>query len=215
MRTFYHSFILVGILFFSYFVFVKNPNLIKTPEGIQNNTEEKVNKIKPTISPIKLVKPTETHTNNSEDLWGVARQIDEHTWTLRIGEDSRMTTKEELLDALNNYRGLQGSRSLTWDNNLTAFAQGRADYFNKIKKLDGHKGFEAYLSNEDNVRALGYSSYGENSSSGYKLIGVHLIEWVYAADKDHNDNQLDPSWTHVGIGINGTETDLIFAKDRI
>jgi len=38
---------------------------------------------------------------------------------------------------------------------------------------------------------------------------------MYAADKDHNQNQLEPRWTHVGIGIDGVATCLIFGKDKI
>jgi len=145
--------------------------------------------------------------------WGVAKQLDAHTWTLRVGQDSRMATAGEILDALNLYRQQHGSAPLAWDNNLTVFAKERADYFNQIGKLDDHAGFDSYVSNADNVRQkLNFYHLGENSSIGYKLLGVHLIEWVYAADAGHNMNQLNPAWTHVGIGVSGTATDLIFGQ---
>jgi uncharacterized protein YkwD len=64
--------------------------------------------------------------------------------------------------------------------------------------------------NNDGFGKLGFSSLGENSSYGYLLEGVHLIEWVYAGDAPHDNNQLNSEWSHVGIGVNGTATDLIF-----
>ncbi len=144
--------------------------------------------------------------------WGVATQIDAHTWTMKVGFDSRMATPKEILDALNNYRSIHGSGYLAWDDNLAAFAQERADYFNRIKSTDEHAGFNDYLNNPDNVRKLNFYTLGENSSYGFQLLGVHLIEWMYAGDSAHNDNQLNPAWTHVGIGVSGTATDLIFGK---
>jgi hypothetical protein len=56
---------------------------------------------------------------------------------------------------------------------------------------------------------------GENSGYGSKLIGVHLIEWVYAADPAHNANQLDKQWSHVGIGIEGLGVVFIFGGSKI
>jgi len=55
---------------------------------------------------------------------------------------------------------------------------------------------------------------GENISYGYRLEGVHLIEWMYAGDKPHDDNQLDSKWDHVGIGVKETATCIIFATAR-
>jgi hypothetical protein len=43
---------------------------------------------------------------------------------------------------------------------------------------------------------------------------VHLIEWVYAGDKPHNDNQLSSKWSAVGIGISGSATDLVFGGSK-
>lgn len=147
--------------------------------------------------------------------WGVAKQIDENTWTMKVGEDARMSTTQELFEALNNYRQRHGVGRLSLDANLSKFAQDRAQTFSKLGKLDGHAGFLDYVKDENNIKKLGFWGVGENSSSGYQMLGVHLIEWIYAADKPHNDNQLDPSWTHVGIGISETATDLIFGKSKM
>jgi uncharacterized protein YkwD len=154
------------------------------------------------------IMPSPTPDN---EQWGVAKQVSEHTWTIKVKPDEQMTTPQELFEALNNYRKTKGVNPLTWNEKLAAYAQLRADYFASISKIDEHAGFKEYLKNDDNFVKLGFGSLGENSSWGYRLTGVHLIEWVYAADSAHDNNQLDSEWTHVGIGINGTGTDLIFA----
>jgi len=147
--------------------------------------------------------------------WGVAEQIDAVTWTMRINQDEKMGTPNEILEALNKYRNIHGSRPLEWNQKLADYATSRAKYFMEIKALDSHKGFEEKLKDEGGFKDLGFWGLGENASFGYRLEAVHLIEWMYAADKPHNDNQLDNSWTHVGIGIDGVSTVLIFGKHKI
>lgn len=156
--------------------------------------------------------PSNSGSNNASDPWGVAKQVSEHTWTMKIGMDPAMATPQEILDALNAYRQLHGSGNLAWDNNLGTYAQSRAEYFNKIGNIDEHKGFMEFTSDINNLKQLNFYYLGENSSYGYKMTGTHLIEWIYAGDKPHDDNQLNPQWTHVGVGVSGTETDLIFGK---
>jgi uncharacterized protein YkwD len=148
----------------------------------------------------------------SNQDWGVAKQLGDHTWTLQVGMDDRMATPKEIMDALNYYRQKKGASALAWDDNLGKFAQLRADYFNQTGKLDEHKGFSDYVNNGDNLKQLNFYHLGENSSLGYQLIGVHLIEWVFAADPAHDGNQLNSSWTHVGVGASGTSVDLIFGE---
>jgi len=147
--------------------------------------------------------------------WGVAQQIDEHTWTLRIKQDEKMGTPRETFEALNKYRQVHGSRVLEWNDKLTEYANSRAKFFTSINSVDKHKGFADKLKDEEGFKDLGFWGLGENASYGYKLEGVHLIEWMYASDKDHNDNQLDNTWTHVGIGIDGVATAIIFGKHKI
>ena len=154
--------------------------------------------------------PVFQNSNSDNSQWGVAKQISEHTWTLKIGNDDRMATPKEILDALNNYRQRHGSGYIAWDDNLAIFAQSRADYFNQRGNIDEHAGFNQYINSPDNH--FGFRAMGENSSIGYKVLGVHLIEWIYAADSAHNANQLDAKWTHVGIGVSGTATDLVFGQ---
>lgn len=147
------------------------------------------------------------------NAWGVANQTGEHSWTMNIGSDPKMTTPQELYEALNNYRRVQGRSTLGWNDNLAKFAQSRAEEQAKAGKSDVHAGFNSYVSNPDNLRNLGFWAVGENSSYGFVLSGVHFIEWTYAGDKPHNDNQLDPSWTNVGVGVSGVVTDIIFGHN--
>lgn len=168
----------------------------------------------PSASPLPKPKNTQVKQQVRDDgePWGVAKQIDEHTWTMKIGEDAKMATPQEVFNALNDYRVTHGSNRLEWDDRLAVYGTTRAKYFTSIKALDGHKGFVEYTNNPDNLRTLGYWSVGENSSFGYRVSGVHLIEWVYAGDEPHNKNQLNPNWTRVGVGIDGESSDLIFAR---
>jgi len=154
-------------------------------------------------------------SNQDDEEWGIAKQVSTHSWTMKIVLDDKMATPQEILEALNNYRRQHQREALTWDNNLANFAQKRAAYFTYIGKTDEHSGFIDYTNNIENVKTLGFWSLGENSSYGYRMEGVHLIEWVYAADEGHNNNQLDSNWTHVGIGVDGNQTDILFGGDRM
>lgn len=166
---------------------------------------------KPTLTPTPIiVKNVET----DNEPWGVAKQIGEHTWTIKIGQDVVMATANEILEALNNYRSLHGSQKLTMDSKLSEYAQSRADYFYQQEKLDSHQGFNNFLTNENGFDKLGFSWLGENASYGYRLNGVHLIEWIYASDEDHNQNQLNNNWNYVGIGVKDTATCLIFGTGK-
>ncbi len=169
----------------------------------------------PTLPPVIVKAAPKTTQPTDTTQWGVAKQIDEHTWTTKLGQDGVIGTPSEIFDALNIYRARLGKGNLTWDNNLATYAQSRAVFFNSSKELDGHKGFIEYTSNTDNLKTLGFWGVGENSCYGYRLLGVHLIEWVFAGDKPHDDNQLDSRWTHVGIGVSGLGVDIIFGKSKI
>lgn len=166
----------------------------------------------PTNQPINTSTPSVPVVKTNSNSWGVSRKLDEKTWTMQVGNDKKMATPDDIFKALNNYRKQNGSGSLTWDETLSDFAKKRAATFLSIGGLDGHAGFNEYFKNEDNMKNMKVTGVGENSSYGYKLEGVHLIEWVFAGDDPHNDNQLDKNWNTVGIAVVGTAVDLVFAK---
>lgn len=181
-------------------------NLKPTPTALQPT---------PTLKPVAKKNVAPITTPKSEEPWGVAKQIDEVTWTMKVGQDERIGTPQEIYESLNVYRQRHGKGILAWDQNLAEFAQQRAIYFDSIKNIDKHVGFKEYTNNIENLKKLGFWSVGENCNYGQRLIGVHLIEWIYAGDKPHDDNQLNPLWTHVGVGIEGLGVAIIFGADKI
>jgi len=146
--------------------------------------------------------------------WGIAQQIDEHTWTMKINQDPVMATPREIFNALNEYRRVKGVSQLTWDDKLAGYAQTRAQFFSQQKKLDGHAGFQDYLENQNGFEVLGFTWLGENASYGYRLTGTHLIEWIYAGDEPHDQNQRNTRWAFVGVGVDGTASCLIFGAGK-
>lgn len=143
--------------------------------------------------------------------WGVAKQITEHSWVIKVNNDPAMGTPDEILQALNDLRVRNGAQPLQTDSRLCTYAQKRADYFKSLRGTDEHQGLVDYLQNSDGYSRLGFNWIGENSSYGYVMSGVHLIEFVYNSDPDHSKNQLDPKWDHGCVGVNSPATDLIFA----
>lgn len=176
------------------------PTPTSTPSPTPTNT--------PTPSPTRT--PTPTRLPTPTKIWGKSQQIGEYTYTINVEMDPRMATPSEIYEALNSYRQKFNRRALAWDTKLAEFAQTRANTFASLGRTDTHAGFKDYIDNQDGFTKLGMHGLGENSSFGYQLYGVHLIEWVYAGDKPHYDNQLNNNWTHVGVGVNGSATDLVF-----
>lgn len=167
----------------------------------------------PTLIPTTKLPPVLPISDTSP--WGVAEQIGEHTWTMKIALDPVMATPTEIFQALNIYRRRYGSSDLNWNQKLADYAQTRADFFTGNNGLDNHQGFNDFLKNDNGFDQLGFSALGENASYGYRLNGVHLIEWIYAGDQPHDQNQKNSRWAYVGIGVDGTSTCLIFATGKI
>lgn len=146
--------------------------------------------------------------------WGMAQKVGDHTYTMKFTPDVRMATPQEIFDALNNYRQKNGIHILAWDTTLAQYAQSRANFFEQQGTLDHHAGFSHFLHDEDGFSKLGFNNMGENASYAGPLVGAHLIEWIFAGDEEHNANQLNATWTHVGIGVNGIATDMIFGAGK-
>ncbi len=168
----------------------------------------------PTIAPILIKYPNTVDDDTTP--WGVAQKVpgDDVTYTMKVGQDEQMGTAQEIFDALNAYRRVKGVGTLSWDANLATYAQERANYYNQYG-VDAHEGFKKYTEDTNNVKKLGFYMLGENGSLGYRLSGTHLIEWVFASDEGHDNNQKDPRWSDVGVGVSGTGVDIIFGGDRM
>lgn len=162
----------------------------------------------------RFPRPLPTPVPTDTTPWGKAQQIGSDTYTMKIQLDPVMATPQEIFTALNHYRQTKGSQTLTWDNNLASFAQSRADYLDGIHSTDNHQGFIDFLNNQNGYDKLGFTWLGENISNGYRLAGVHLIEWIFAGDQPHDDNQLNNRWNYVGVGVKGTAVSIIFGTGK-
>lgn len=179
--------------------------------------QKKVFVITPEVSPIpqitkKNAAPVPTVDN---EPWGVAKKIGEHTYTIKLGQDDHMGTPQEVLEALNRYRAQHSRGQLQWDDKLAPYAQTRADSFKSRGGTDEHAGLNDYLDHQDGFVKLGFNQIGENSYFGGPLNGVHIIEWLFASSAEHDANQLDSLWSHVGIGVTDTSVNLIFGAGKM
>ncbi|OGG19442.1 hypothetical protein A2721_02865 [Candidatus Gottesmanbacteria bacterium RIFCSPHIGHO2_01_FULL_47_48] len=144
--------------------------------------------------------------------WGSTEKIGDHLYRTYVGQDEKMATPDEILQALNTYRQNHGQGTLHKDDKLCAFAQLRADEQARLGNLDSHAGFTKYFEDKNNWQELGITGAGENASQGYTLSGTHLIEWVFSADDEHRSNQLNPNWTLACATVSGSTVDIIFGK---
>ncbi len=117
--------------------------------------------------------------------------------------------QEEILKALNNYRQKNGIGPLQTDPKLQTFSQSRADSFASAGSMDNHAGFQTLL-DDNGFEQMGFNALGENSSYGNWEDAKNLIENIYGSSSSHNESQLKSEWTHVGIGVKGDATNLVF-----
>ncbi len=155
--------------------------------------------IEPTQEPESTPTPiplTATPTPNTS--------IEDTTKTIEnVANDQTMASANEIFNSLNSYRNEKGIASLSWDDTLANFANDRASTFASINSMDGHAGFRDFMNN-NGFDIAGFNGLGENSAqlSG-PMGGDKIIREIYGASESHNTSQLDPSWTHVGVAING------------
>lgn len=174
----------------------------------------------PTNTPTLAPSPTKTLKQENQSpqdtqKWGVGVYYDGIHCNIKFGEDERMATAQEIFEALNQYRIVNGRNSLAWDDKLGNYAQSRAEYINSIGKDDSHSGLNDFLNNQDGYLKLGFKSIGENlKGPGKKVLGVHIIEWGFGKCDKHNENQLQTKWTNSGIGVSGTSVVIIFGANR-
>lgn len=197
-----------------------NRPLIKTNDTITSNNALPVPTVRVIIKPTTAPKPTyvaplQNKAPVDTEPWGIAKKIGDHSYTIKLGSDERMGTPREIYDALNVYRHTKGVGTLNWDDTLARYAQVRAEYFKSIHTTDEHKGLNDYLDNQDGFVKLAHNRIGENSYFGGPLLGVHVIEWLFASSAEHNANQLDHEWNDVGVGVTDTSINLIFGSSKM
>lgn len=121
--------------------------------------------------------------------------------------------KVQILKALNEYRSKNGIAALTIDEKLQNYAESRSNYLMTLGKLDKHSGHKEFMNN-NGFEKLGFNSVAENQSWNNQGSAEQLISEFYAKSSGHNKNQLNPEYTHVGIGINGAFTNIVFGGRR-
>jgi len=155
--------------------------------------------IPPTLSPTPTIQVNEKDTTKTID---------------NVENDSSMAGGTDIFDALNRYRGESGIPSLSWDNTLADFANSRVNTFASINALDGHAGFRNYMDN-NGFEISGFNGLGENSAQlAGPMQGDKIIRDIFGQSEAHNSSQLDASWTHVGISVNGIFVNVNFGKNK-
>ncbi len=144
--------------------------------------------------------------------WGTTEKIGDHLYRTFVANDSHMGTPDEIIAALNKYRRDNGQAPLQKYDRLCPLASKRAIDQQTAGTLDGHKGLEDYMNDENHWKELDITGIGENASYGYILSGTHLIEWVFDSDAEHRGNQLNPSWSLVCPAVSGETVDILFGK---
>jgi uncharacterized protein YkwD len=171
--------------------------------------------IYPTTKPEPTLGPTLTpaQTPNTTPTLQISN-VDTTKTIENINTDDTMATADEIFNALNSYRNEKGVGSLSWDNTLANFSQGRVNTFASINNLDDHAGFRSYMEN-GGFEASGFNGLGENSAQlAGPMSGDEIIREIYGASSAHNSSQLDPAWTHAGVAISGIFVNINFGKDK-
>ena len=169
----------------------------------------------PTNTPTQAPFPTSTPTpiksgltSHSQDTPSIS-QPQTQTSNSAVVISNSSSQENEFLNALNKYRQEKGVAALSIDTKLSDFAKNRAEYFNQKGGMDNHAGFQSMMS-DNGFEKMGFDALGENSSFGDFKTPLNLIEGIFKNHAPHDENQLNPEWTHVGIGVSGVATDFVF-----
>lgn len=177
------------------------------PQRPQTSNSENTPRPTSTPKPSKTPRPSKTPTATSTPKPSIKPSP-----AVKSVQTGSINT-QSVLNALNNYRAKNGSGSLQLDSTLQNYAQTRADHLKSLGKLDKHAGHQEFMKN-DGFGKLGFNAIAENQGYNYKGDATGLIESFYGKSSGHNTNQLNPTYTHVGIGINGPFTNLIFGGKK-
>jgi len=172
---------------------------VPTPRPVPSISPEKTPRPSSTPRPSKTPKPSVVSTPNP---------------TVTTAPTTTGINQQTILNALNSYRQKNNASTLILDPKLQIFAQNRADLLKASGKLDNHAGFNDYIKNQDGFNKLGFNTLAENQSWNFKGTAAGLIEQLYGKSTGHNKNQLNPAYSHVGIGVSGSYTNLVFGGKK-
>ena len=117
-----------------------------------------------------------------------------------------MSSKDDLNNAVNDFRANHGMGRLNIDEGLCSIAEERA---REAESEFSHAKFEEHAGNGD-YNHVGFSSIGENLWQG-SFSGVHIVEFGWDKSEGHRANLLG-NWTRGCAGIVNTTAAFIFAR---
>jgi uncharacterized protein YkwD len=116
--------------------------------------------------------------------------------------DTTKINSQAVLQALNEYRSKNGAGDLQTDRTLQEYAQRRAEYLKSLGRLDKHAGHKEFMA-DGGFNKLGFNAVAENQSYNYRGSAQGLIENLYGKSSEH-----------IGIGISGAFTNLVFGGKK-
>lgn len=138
--------------------------------------------------------------------WSVEK-VDEHITRVSLPPDPRMSTAEELFEAMNNYRRAHSLSILQKSDLLCSIADNRAKEQSANGKLDGHAGFGKYAEEQNEFSVMGEVLFG----GAQPQYGVHIVEFGWDRSlTGHKEAIQDPSWQFGCGGISGYFAVFIF-----
>jgi len=164
-----------------------------TAESFRYNAEEKRNFIEGEVEDKRL-----NNTTSSPGFdWSVTK-IDDNVTSMSLPPDPRMSTAEELFEAMNTYRKAHGVSTLSKNDMLCDVAQNRANEQIANGGLDGHAGFSKHFNDQNEFNRVGEVLFG-GSQPQY---GVHIVEFGWDRSlTGHKEAIRNPVWNHGCGGI--------------
>lgn len=182
-------------------------NKIQNDKKIETQTAQSTVTVAPTPSPITtpVVNGTGTPIKQAGFVYdGTCRKIDEKTTRCNNAPDSRMSTPEELFQAVNQYRIIHNLNPVQKDDTLCYIAQSRANEMQKVGQLDEHEGLKKYFDEQEVIQNIGEVMYGSSDGPGQPILGVHIVEWGWDRSvTGHKEALQDSKWQYGCAGIAG------------
>lgn len=196
----YFSKFFILFIVFLILVSISNENAVTQKLFPRKNYYEKSNTSE-IQRDIKLL-PTQSPFN-----WSVEK-VDDHITKIALPPDPRMSTTDELFDAMNSYRRAHNVQAITKNDLLCSIARNRANEQLARGDLDNHAGFDKYAQDQEEFYRMGEVLFGGVQPQ----YGVHIVE--YGWDRSltgHKEAIQNPTWNHGCGGIAGYFAVFIFA----
>lgn len=200
----FSKFFLLFLIFAIFFLlasrtFVKQKYVLTDDSNKESKIVNIVSKIIVTPSKVPAPKPVD---------WSV-QKVDEHLTKVNMPPDPRMSTNDELFDAINTYRKAHGVQQVQKNDLICGIAQSRANEQQVNGDLDAHAGFDKFFQNQNEFPQMGEVLFG-GSQPQY---GVHIVEYGWNRSlTGHREAISNPEWNYGCGGIAGYYAVFIFGK---